>query len=384
MNDALSLARSGRPHDSAILLALLALWLLPALVGCEASPEPEAPSRSEALPVETVRVEAADHYVVGSRHVGQILARRQAELGFTRSDRLVSVLVDEGDRVEQGEVLARLDTSLLEAQRKEWLAQRREVKARLDLARLTLDRRKELAGKDSISTQRYDEARYEVMALEARLASIAAGLDRVEIDIAQSSLEAPFAGSIIRRVADEGAIPAPGAPVVTLIESGAMEVRVGVPPALAARLRVGDRHPIEIDGAEVEAAIGAIRQDVRADTRTVTVVLPIEADHAPAARHGALARLRIEERREARGFWLPITALTESRRGLWGAFVLAPGDASDEFVLDRQELMMIHAESDRAFVRGTLVDGDEVVVTGLQRIAPGQHVRRAETRSARR
>ena len=360
------------------------LLVVIALAACGDPAADPAARRAEALSVETARVEASDHYTVTSRHVGQVLARRQADLGFTRSDRLVEVLVDEGDLVEQGATLARLDTSRLEAQRLESLAQRREVKARLDLAKLTLERRRKLAGKDSISAQRFDEARFEVMALEARLASIAAALDRVDIELAQSTLEAPFAGAIIHRVADEGAILAPGAPVVSLIESGAMEVRVGVPPALAARLRVGDRHLVEIDEATLEVAIGAIRQDVRSDTRTVTVVLPIAGDAAPTARHGALARLRIEEQREARGFWLPITALTESRRGLWGAFVLEPGDGADDFVLARQELMMVHAESDRAYVRGTLNDGDEVVVTGLQRIAPGQHVRRAETRSARR
>ena len=117
-----------------------------------------------------------------------------------------------------GDVLARLDTSRLEAQRTEWRAQLREVKARLELARLTLDRRKERAGKDSISAQRYDEARFEAMALEARLASITAGLERVEIDIAQSSLEAPFAdksaavveanGRAFNRGADEAEITA--------------------------------------------------------------------------------------------------------------------------------------------------------------------------------
>ncbi len=374
------LSPAARPLPGLAAVAIAAATAM--LAGCGAPDAGSQPPPATVLPVETIRVSEADHYTVGSRHVGRVVARRQSDLGFTRSDRLVEVLVDEGARVEAGAVLARLDTSRLEAQRTEWRAQSREVKARLELARLTLERRKELAGKDSISAQRYDEARFEAMALEARLASITAGLERVEIDIAQSSLEAPFAGAITQRLADEGAILAAGAPVVTLIESDAMEVRVGVPPALATRLAVGQRHGVEIDGAVIEAVIGAIREDVSPETRTVTVVLPLDSSAPHAARHGALARLRIEERREERGFWLPIDALTESRRGLWGAFVLAPADVADEFVLARQELMMVHVESDRAFVRGTLVDGDEVVTSGLQRVTPGQRVRRTTTRSA--
>ena len=346
-------------------------------------PEPAA-EPAAALPVDTVRVARVDHYTVSSRHVGRVVARRTADLGFTRSDRLVEVLVDEGHRVESGAPLARLDTDRLDAQRTEWLAQRRELQARLDLARLTLERRKQLAGKDSISTQRYDEARFEAAALEARLASIAAGLERVDIDIAESTLVAPFDGAVVRRAADEGAILAPGAPVVSLIETGAMEVRVGVPPAQATRLAVGDRHVVEVGGERFDVAIGAILDDIDAGTRTVTVVLPVESDTTRPLRHGELARLVLEERRDADGFWLPITALTESRRGLWAAYTLEPDDAPDAYRVARHELMMIHTGSDEAFVRGTLADGDEVVVTGLQRIAPGQRVQRSVVRGAAR
>jgi RND family efflux transporter MFP subunit len=363
---------------------LLAILLLGAAAGC-GSADTTVAAPAAALPVETARIDASDTYTVSSRHVGQVRARREADLGFTRSDRLAEVLAEEGDQVEQGQALARLDTALLEAQRTEWLAQRREVQARLDLARLTLERRKELAGKDSISTQRYDEARFEAIALEARLASIEAGLERVDIDIADSTLEAPFAGAIIRRSADEGAILAPGAPVVSLVESTAMEVRVGVPSELAGRLAVGDVHTVEIAGKRYPAPIGAILEDVDADTRTVMVILPIaQPPEGPTLRHGELARLVIDEERAAEGYWLPITALTESRRGLWSAYSLAPSDQADVFVVARHELMLIHVESDRAFVRGTLSDGDEIVVTGLQRIAPGQRVQRAAVANALR
>lgn len=380
----LPVVRARRPlaRRASIALATIAA----AAAACLAC-RTEAPAASEVssvLPVTTLRIEASDHYVVSSRHVGQVRARREADLGFTRSDRLTEVLADEGDRVARGDVLARLDASRLEAQRSEWLAQRREVQARLDLARLTLDRREQLAGKDSISTQRYDEARFEAMALEARLASLDAGLRRVEIEIAESALEAPFAGAIIRRSADEGAILAPGQPVVTLIESAAWEARVGVPSELAGRLAVGQVHEVEIGGERHRASIGAVLDDVDAGTRTVTVVLPISGTPEAAIRHGELARLVIQEERPASGYWLPISALSESRRGMWSAYALAPSEQADVFVVAQHELMMIHVESDRAFVRGTLAHGDEIVATGLQRIAPGQRVRRADLASAHR
>ena len=69
------------------------------------------------------------------------------------------------------------------------------------------------------------------------------------------------------------------------------------------------------------------------------------------------------------GFWLPLTALTESERGLWGVLVV-----NRSSVLERRVVEVLHAEADRAYVRGTLQDGDWVVRTGVQRLVPGQQV----------
>ena len=119
----------------------------------------------------------------------------------------------------------------------------------------------------------------------------------------------------------------------------------------------------------------AVLDEVASDTRTVTAIFLLEERETPV-RHGALARLLLETRREAPGFWLPISALTESRRGLWAAYavVAEPGERSWHRV-ERRELTMLHAESDRAFVRGTLGDGERLVASGVHRLVSGQRVR---------
>ena len=69
------------------------------------------------------------------------------------------------------------------------------------------------------------------------------------------------------------------------------------------------------------------------------------------------------------GFWVPVTALTESDRGLWGVYVV-----KDESLVERRIVEIIHSESERAYVRGTLEDDDRIVRTGVQRLVPGQQV----------
>lgn len=113
-------------------------------------------------------------------------------------------------------------------------------------------------------------------------------------------------------------------------------------------------------------------ETVETDTRTVTALFRFD-ERPSGVRDGELARVAVATRTPARGFWLPITALTESRRGLWSAYVVEEDDGS--LTVGRRELEVIHAESDRAFVRGTLRDGERVVATGLHRLVPGQRIR---------
>ena len=95
-----------------------------------------------------------------------------------------------------------------------------------------------------------------------------------------------------------------------------------------------------------------------------------------AARSGALARITLEREVAGEGFWVPITALAESHRGLWSTYALAPEpDAEERFRIDRRQVEVLHTDARRAFVRGAVQQGDVLVATGLQRLVPGQLVR---------
>jgi RND family efflux transporter MFP subunit len=372
---------------AAVLAASAALGWVSAQGGADAAVAPDA---AELLPVESRIVQRAPGYEVRERFAGRVVSRRTSELGFERGGLLVEVLVDEGDRVSAGQRLARLDTRQLEARRRELgaelesaRARASEIQARLALARLTLERRERLRESDHIAEQRYDEARFEVEALRAQMAaaraaivSVDAAIERVDVDLDLSSLEAPYAGSITARRADEGSVVSPGQTLLQLIEDGALEARIGLPAATANRLRPEGSYAIEVEGVEHSAALDEVLETIDPETRTVIAIFRF--DPPPKhARDGALARLTLDNVVEGLGFWLPITALTESRRGLWSAFALIDdgGEHEDVMRVERRELQVIHAEADRAFVRGTLRDGERVVVTGLHRLVPGQRVR---------
>ncbi|MDY7022531.1 MAG: biotin/lipoyl-binding protein, partial [Cyanobacteriota bacterium] len=129
-----------------------------------------------ALPVETLTVQPVESYQVSRSYTGEIAAMRASDLGFERGGKLVQVWVEEGDRVETGDIIARLD--------------REELEAQLDQAEATLDRtRANLAELEAGSRSE------DIAAARARLNRAQANLDELEagnrvedIAIAQAEL----------------------------------------------------------------------------------------------------------------------------------------------------------------------------------------------------
>jgi len=364
------------PHRSraaAGAARLLAAVLLP-LHGCGAGdPTPDAAARP--LPVEARPVSLQDGYATEELHTGRVVSRRSSDLGFDRAGRLASVEVDEGDRVEAGERLAALDTRELRAELRRVEAQIAEIRAELAMAKLTTQRRRALRASDHVAPEQLDQAIHAQQALEARLGAARAAREGVAASLALSEIRAPYAGSITARLADEGTIVTPGAPILRLIEDGALEAHIGVPPEAAAALEVGRRHPLEIEGQRAQAELRAVVEAVERDTRTVTAIFRLPPD-APGALDGSLVRVPVTRRIPGEGFWLPLEALGESHRGLWSAYVVVADEEGSGAALraDRRQVEVLHVEAGRAFVRGTLRDGERVVWSGAHRLVPGQRV----------
>ena len=337
----------------------------------------------ELLSVASVVIELEAGLEVEDNLIGRVVSARRSELGFERGGRVAAVEVDAGDTVEQGQRLASLDVRQLSAQRREAAArltsaraEQRRIHAQLDLAEVTRGRQADLFERGVAAAQEHDEAVFAERALRAQLGSAEAAITAAEaalasVDVALelSLLEAPFAGSITRRDIHEGTIVAPGMPVLSLIDAR-REARIGVPLGKRDQLRIGDHHAIEIEGRDHQGVLRRIVESVDAPTRTIEAVFELET--ASAAVDGAVARLRLATRIDQPGFWLPATALTEGRRGLWSVLVLHPADGVHR--VERRDVQLLYVQSDRVYVRGAIGPGERVVTAGVERVVPGQLV----------
>ncbi len=382
------------------------------------------------------------HSSVARSFTGTLVAHRVSELGYKRIGRIEKLAADQGDRIRKGQILAELDTAILESEKAILAAQRDASIARLQelvagprqqtidaahalLAELTAvrdqlgstyQRRVRLANSDAISIQDIEDARHQLSAAEAKIlaqthsiaeleegtrkeqivaqqaevARLDASIMNVQVQIEESKLLAPYNAIVSRRLVDEGAIVQPGLPLFKIVELAPYEAWVGVPPEICSGLSVGKDYSLSLHGQLILARLKAIIPELDPTTRTQTVILDLDPNFEPNAELfqpvgavGEIVSLNLEQSIEQTGFWLPVSALTRGVKGLWSVFlVLKEGQDTDRFVVQRSDVEIVQIDSNRVLINGTIKDGDRVVISGVQKLAPGQRVKLIEEDSA--
>ncbi|WP_299686282.1 efflux RND transporter periplasmic adaptor subunit [uncultured Tateyamaria sp.] len=309
-------------------------------------------------------------YSVPRSFVGQVEPRKTVALSFELAGRLDAVLVDEGDTVQQGQLIARQDIDLLRADRTRQQAARKAVEAQLAFALQTVERSEALRDRGFASQERLDQSMATRDELNARISEIDAALTSIDIQLQKAQLFAPFDGRITRRVLDGGEAVGAGQVLVEVVETGVPQIRVGLPLSIDEGSLATAR--IRVNGTSYAASLASFRPDVDPVTRTRTALFDIEADTPLAL--GQTARLELTSTVSERGTWVPLRSLKEGDKGQWTLLVV---DA--ENVVRRASVLVIHATSDKAYVQGSFPPGTRMIEEGPQRVTLGQTVQIAET-----
>ncbi len=227
---------------------------------------PVAAARSRDLPV---RVEA----------VGTVRSASEAGLSARVQGSIEAILVDEGDRVTRGQVIARIAAPELEARRD--AARQAVVAAEAALRQAGADRARieELFGKGAATRVEWEQARTAFSVAEAKLAGSRETARAEEAMAAHAVLKAPFDGLVVARMVDPGALASPGDPIVRIVDDGTFRLESIVDEGRAAALARGTKVRIELDGpsAGIEAAVSEVVPAADPTTRTVIVKVALPA-----------------------------------------------------------------------------------------------------------
>ncbi|XQU08426.1 efflux RND transporter periplasmic adaptor subunit [Halomonas sp. LY9] len=180
------------------------------------------------------------------------MARQSVALAFEPAGRVQSVLAERGDAVEQGDVLASLDTRRLESRLAEVEARREEARASLALAQRQEEREAQLNQSNFASRTALDQARTDRLTLQARLSALAAERDSLTADLEDSTLKAPFAGRVVERHIDVGSLVSSGTAAFDLVDTRQLEAHLGLPARLVATFGVGESVTLQVNGQTIE------------------------------------------------------------------------------------------------------------------------------------
>jgi len=169
-------------------------------------------------------------------------------VGAERAGRVVRLLVDEGDTVRKGDLLAEIENGALRAALREARAQAAEAQAQARLAELTLRRREDLARQQILAAHDLDEARRDLEIAHARVDTAAAAVARDEAQLRETRIVAPIAGTVTSRHVQPGEMLEVGRKVVTLADLRRLRIEAEADEADAGALALGAAVQIRADG----------------------------------------------------------------------------------------------------------------------------------------
>ena len=341
---------------------------------------------------------------------GTLAAEEQVALAFKVTGRVEALHVDLGSPVRKGQVLARLTPTDFELRLQQAEAALQQARARLGLpptgdafsvdpentalvrqsravrdeARLTRDRMKTFVDRGissradldaaeaalEVAEGRYIDAIEEIRNREAVLAQRRSELAIARQALEDSVLRAPIDGAVRERQVTEGEFRTAGTPVLTIVRTDPLRLRVAVPERASVDLRAGQPVRVRVEGDEAtyEGRLVRLGAAIEEDNRT----LPVEAavsNRMGALRPGMFATAEIIVARNDKGVVVPVDALM-TFAGVQKVLVVKDGRASEQRVRtgrrdgDRVEIVDGLAGGETVIVRpGDVVDGT-VVTTG--------------------
>jgi RND family efflux transporter MFP subunit len=354
------------------LRAFLAVALLPFLAACE--DQATSPKAKAERPVQIHRIayQAED---TRREFVGVVRARYETDLGFRVASKIVARLVNVGDRVREGDVIARLDPRDLQLQVES--AQAELTAATSNLAQAAVDelRFAGLKSRGYAPVADYDRKKAAKDEAEGRMERAQRSLDLARNQLRYAELRADADGVITATLAEPGQVVAVGQAVVRLAHCGETEAVVALPETWLGEARASQA-TIRLWSApkrQFAARLRELSPQADATTRTYAARFTIE-DPDDTVALGMTATVTLSHAADASVAKLPLSALLN--RGA-GPSVYVVDDSGE---IEVRPVTVASFTEDTALISSGVNSGDRVVTLGVQKLDAGQKVRPVDGR----
>lgn len=344
-------------HIGMILILLLA--------GCSGADESTSPP-----PLVKTIVVGGEGSRMQRSFPGRVMAGQRADLAFQIAGTLSELPVKDGQRITQGQVLAKLDA-------RDFQSRYDAAKSTLETATLNFERGKKLVASGTIAQVHFDELRtkYEIAKSEEGIAAKA---------LADTMMTAPFAGMIARVYVDNFQEVQAKEKIMTVQDIGDIDIIIDVPerdiinrPRIQEGLPEGPRKLTDgyvvfdgIPNQQFDVMVKEYATEADPTTQTYQVRLSMKAPTNISLLPGMTANLIMKQQAGTGNMNIPAKAVAVDAQGQFYVWVV-----SDDLKISKVPVQVGEMMGDNIVIRSGLAAGQRVVVAGLPYLEEGMSVR---------
>lgn len=315
----------------------------------------EAPSNSSpALPVD-LKIVSLESVTQTEVVAGSIIANRAVDITAELPKKISNVLFKDGSYVTAGQVLYVLQDGDIKARI-------RQIDADLNLALINEKRLSELLRTQSVRREEYDIAL-------ARLQSLQAAKQLLEVELSKTIINAPFSGVIGISKVFTGSFVTPGAQLVNLVEQQVMKIQFSISEKYLAAVKPGTKIHFTTElNSDIATAV-VVSTDASLDVQSRNIIVQAQfANTGSKYKPGMSARVSFSTSgKDEKGIMLPTEALIPGGNG-YTVFVVKNG------VAKLTPVVIGNRNEKEAFIKSGLQSGDSVMISNTLRAADGSPV----------
>ncbi|WP_282235145.1 efflux RND transporter periplasmic adaptor subunit [Salinicola endophyticus] len=309
--------------------------------------------------------------------LGTVRALNSVDIRTRVEGELTEVAFDEGDRVEKGQLLARIDPRDYQAALAQAQGDLRQNQAQLASAREDLARYQKLISTNYVSRQELEQQRQLVRQYEGTVAADQAAVDSAQVQLDYTRITAPFSSVVGIRNVDPGNIVQLGdsEPIVTLTQLDPISVIFSLPSryvdTIRARLAAGERPAVSVTGPDGQVVNGHLTSiDSRIDSATGTIRLRATLDNPSGGLYpnGYVDVSLVSQTLRDRVI-VPEPAIQTGQNGDYVYVV------NDDDSVSRRDVEVSASEGHQSAIASGLEAGERVVVDGVDSLRDGAKVR---------
>ena len=285
---------------------------------------------------------------------GMLEAEEYAYISPEMNGQIETIHVNEGDEVKKGQLLASLNTSLIESNI-------REVKTGLELATKLYDKQMSLWEQNIGSELQYLEAKNAKEQAEARLATLEAQFDMARI-------KAPFSGVIETIMMKEGELAIPGMQLIQMLSLGSLKLYGNVSERYMNSIGKGDTVRVsfpDVAGLSFQAPVYRVGNMIDNSNRTFRIEVKID-NKTKQLKPNMYSIIRINDFSSESAFVIPSMAIKQDIRGNY----VYVSDVDEQKARKRYITPGLSYEDNTMVLEG-LSEGDGVIIKGFAQVSDG-------------